>query len=62
MSQLLLWATDEVQQVPIKEFMKIVLPKSWTDQRPKDEIYTKICTVCGLQTDGFPCGSEECPQ
>lgn len=58
MSQLLLWATDEMPQVPVKELMKIVLPKSWV--KPKDEISCKLCTVCNQLTDGLNCGAENC--
>lgn len=62
MSQLLLWATDEVQQAPIEKIMKIVLPKSWTEKKPKDEIFIRLCTHCERQCDGFNCGDEHCPQ
>jgi hypothetical protein len=59
MSQLLLWVTDEVTQTPVKEIMKIVLPKSWV--KPQDDISCKLCTVCNQLTDGIPCGAENCP-
>lgn len=59
MSQLLLWAQDEVQQVPVKEIVKIILPKSWV--KPKDDISCKLCTVCNQLVDGIPCGADNCP-
>jgi hypothetical protein len=67
MSQLLIWSQSELDQLTAKsvgekakQIMNIILPKIYPYD-PKIDYQKHECTVCGMKTDGFPCGSEECP-
>lgn len=56
------WITDQVETVPIKEMMKVRLPKSWKPKDVKDEIFTIYCPKCNHNVDGINCGKDEkCP-
>ncbi len=58
-SSLLEWTLAEPQEdddtpdmLPIGNFMQI---------KKKNEIYSVPCNQCGKPSDGFSCGSKECP-
>ena len=58
------WATDKVSTIDSKKMFKVIVPKTYPEQKkivPECEIYFVYCPKCDKRVDGFPCKEKLCP-